>query len=123
MNIQELVEREKIREDIPEFQVGDTVKVYTKIFEGGKERIQVFEGIVIRRRGGGLRETFTVRRSSHGEGVERIFPLHAPIIEKIKTGHPHFRVRYMAISKRKITDIAKMTFRDFLLNVALFSIL
>ena len=84
MNIQELVEREKIREDIPEFQVGDTVKVYTKIFEGGKERIQVFEGIVIRRRGGGLRETFTVRRSSHGEGVERIFPLHAPIIEKIE---------------------------------------
>jgi len=84
MNIQELVEREKMRKDIPEFHIGDTVKVYTKIFEGGKERIQVFEGIVIRRRGGGLRETFTVRRSSHGEGVERIFPLHAPIIEKIE---------------------------------------
>ncbi len=84
MNPYELIERDKLRKDIPDFNVGDTIKVHTKISEGEKTRIQVFEGIVIRRKGGGIRETFTVRRSSHGEGVERIFPLHSPVIEKIE---------------------------------------
>ena len=78
------IEKEYLRKDIPEFSPGDTVKVYYRIKEGEKERTQVFEGIVISRRGGGLRETFTVRKISFGIGVERIFPLHSPKIEKIE---------------------------------------
>jgi large subunit ribosomal protein L19 len=78
------VEQEQIRKDIPDFRPGDTVKVYTKVVEGGRERIQVFEGTVIARRGGGLRETFTVRKVSYGVGVERIFPLNSPRIDKIE---------------------------------------
>ncbi|MCF6095799.1 50S ribosomal protein L19 [Thermovorax subterraneus] len=78
------VEEEQMRKDIPEFRPGDTVKVYTKVVEGNRERIQVFEGVVIARKGGGLRETFTVRKVSYGVGVERIFPLHSPRIEKIE---------------------------------------
>ncbi len=84
MDIKNVIERPRLREDLPDFKVGDTVRVYLKIVEGGKERIQTFEGIVIRRRGGGLRETFTVRRICYGEGVERIFPLHSPVIQKIE---------------------------------------
>ncbi|TYP59956.1 50S ribosomal protein L19 [Thermosediminibacter litoriperuensis] len=78
------VEEEQMRKDIPDFRPGDTVKVYTKVVEGSRERIQVFEGTVIARKGGGLRETFTVRKVSYGVGVERIFPLHSPRIEKIE---------------------------------------
>ncbi len=80
----ELVERAQQRSDIPEFGPGDTVRVHTKVREGGRERVQVFEGVVIARRGGGLRETFTVRRISHGVGVERIFPLHSPNLVRIE---------------------------------------
>uniref|UniRef100_A0A7C4EKL3 Large ribosomal subunit protein bL19 n=1 Tax=Thermodesulfovibrio aggregans TaxID=86166 RepID=A0A7C4EKL3_9BACT len=72
------------RSDIPDFKPGDTVRVHVKVKEGDKERIQVFEGVVIARRGGGLRETFTVRKVSFGVGVERVFPLHSPIIDKIE---------------------------------------
>lgn len=79
-----LVEGSFLREDIPNFKPGDTLKVYIKIKEGGKERIQMFEGICIARKGGGIRETFTVRKSSFGVGVEKIFPLHSPSIEKIE---------------------------------------
>lgn len=79
-----LVERSFLRDDIPNFKPGDTLKVYIKIKEGGKERIQMFEGICIARKGGGIRETFTVRKSSFGVGVEKIFPLHSPSIEKIE---------------------------------------
>jgi large subunit ribosomal protein L19 len=78
------IEQEQIKKDIPDFRPGDTVKVYTKVVEGSRERIQVFEGTVIARRGGGLRETFTVRKISYGVGVERIFPLHSPRIDKIE---------------------------------------
>lgn len=78
------VEQEQIKKDIPDFRPGDTVKVFTKVVEGGRERIQVFEGTVIARRGGGLRETFTVRKVSYGVGVERIFPLNSPRIDKIE---------------------------------------
>lgn len=83
MNPVKIVEETQIR-DIPSFSIGDTVKVYLKIVEGDKERTQVFEGIVIGRKGGGSRETFTVRKVSYGVGVERIFPLHSPMIEKIE---------------------------------------
>ncbi|KUK13877.1 MAG: 50S ribosomal protein L19 [Synergistetes bacterium] len=78
------IEREYMRKDIPDFRPGDTVRVHLKVEEGGKERVQVFEGVVIARCGGGLRETFTVRKVSGGVGVERIFPLHSPSIEKIE---------------------------------------
>ncbi|MDX1645137.1 MAG: 50S ribosomal protein L19 [Thermoanaerobaculia bacterium] len=78
------VEREFLRSDIPEFRPGDTVRVHVKVTEGAKERIQVFQGVVIARRGGGTRETFTVRKISSGIGVERIFPLHSPTIDRIE---------------------------------------
>jgi large subunit ribosomal protein L19 len=84
MDIISSVEQEQIRKDIPDFRPGDTVRVFTKVVEGNRERIQVFEGVVIARKGGGLRETFIVRKISYGVGVERIFPLHSPRIEKIE---------------------------------------
>jgi large subunit ribosomal protein L19 len=79
-----LVEQEQLKRDLPEFGPGDTVRVHFKVVEGGRERVQAFEGVVVARRGGGLRETVTVRRSSHGVGVERIFPLHSPRLERIE---------------------------------------
>jgi large subunit ribosomal protein L19 len=83
MNPLEVVEREQLRMDLPGFQVGDTVKVHVKIIEGEKERIQPFEGVVIRKKGGGIRSSFTVRKISYGIGVERIFPSHSPRIDRI----------------------------------------
>lgn len=79
----ELVEQEAAKDDVADFEIGDTVDVHQKILEGNKQRIQVFSGTVIARKGEGIRETFTVRRIVQGEGVERIFPLHSPKIEKI----------------------------------------
>lgn len=84
MNLIHSLEQEQIKKDIVKFRPGDTVKVHVKVVEGGRERIQVFEGVVIRRRGGGVGETFTVRRVSYGVGVERTFPLHTPKIERIE---------------------------------------
>lgn len=78
-----VIEREQLRAKLPAFSPGDTVRVHLKVVEGGRERVQAFEGIVIGRKSGGLRETFTVRRISHGIGVERTFPLHSPRIERI----------------------------------------
>jgi large subunit ribosomal protein L19 len=86
------VEKEYLRTDTPDFRPGDTVKVHVKIREGGKERIQVFQGVVISRRGGGTRESFTVRKISASIGVERIFPLHSPTIERIEVVR-HGKVR------------------------------
>jgi len=83
MNLQEL-EQEQIRTDLPDFGPGDTVKVHVKVKEGEKERIQVFEGVVLGRRGGGLRESFTVRKISYGIGVERVFPVHSPRIDRVE---------------------------------------
>ena len=83
MNIIETLEKEQLRSDIPAFGPGDTVRVHAKIVEGSRERIQMFEGVVIARQGTGVRETFTVRRISYGAGVERMFPVHSPRIEKI----------------------------------------
>jgi large subunit ribosomal protein L19 len=79
-----LVEREQLKTKVPEFGPGDTVRVHFKVVEGGRERVQAFEGVVVARRGGGLRETVTVRRIAHGVGVERIFPLHSPRLERIE---------------------------------------
>jgi len=78
------VERPALRQDLPEFRPGDTVRVHVKVREGDKERLQVFEGIVLRRREGGLRSTFTVRKVTYGVGVERTFPLHSPMLDKIE---------------------------------------
>jgi len=78
-----VIEREQLKTKLPPFTSGDTVKVHLKVLEGGRERVQAFEGVVIGRKSGGLRETFTVRRISHGVGVERTFPLHSPRIERI----------------------------------------
>jgi large subunit ribosomal protein L19 len=78
------IEQEQIRKDLPKFNVGDTVRVHVKVKEGNRERIQVFEGIVLKRQNGSIRETFTVRRISYGVGVERTFPVHSPIIDKIE---------------------------------------
>ena len=78
------LEREQMRLDLPDFRAGDTIRVHTKIKEGDKERIQLFQGVVIRKRKGGLGATFTVRKVSYGVGVERIFPLHSPNIDRIE---------------------------------------
>jgi len=83
MNILQLFEEEDRKTNIPSFQSGDSVRVHVRVIEGEKERIQMFEGVVIARKGGSNRETFTVRKISYGIGVERIFPLHSPMVEKI----------------------------------------
>jgi len=84
MDLIKVIESEQLRNDIPVFNVGDTVKVHVKVKEGNRERIQVYEGVVMKRQGGGLSETFTVRRISYGVGVERTFPLHSPKLDRIE---------------------------------------
>ncbi|MBQ2864827.1 MAG: 50S ribosomal protein L19 [Clostridia bacterium] len=84
MNLIDLIEKENLKPELPEFAVGDTVKVFIKIVEGGKERIQAFEGVVIAKKHSSVRETFTVRRVSFGVGVEKTFPLHSPRIDHIE---------------------------------------
>jgi large subunit ribosomal protein L19 len=90
MNATDLVDRANLREDIPDFAPGDTLKVHVRVVEGNRERTQMFQGVVIRRKGSGARETFTVRKVSFGVGVERTFPVHSPIlarIEVVSRGH------------------------------------
>lgn len=84
MNKTDLVDKAYLRADLPEFRPGDTVKVHVRVVEAGRERVQVFQGVVIRRQGGGIRETFTVRKVSFGVGVERTFPVHSPTIAKLE---------------------------------------
>ena len=84
MNTLDALDAESLRDDIPTFRPGDTVKVHVRVIEGNRSRIQVFQGAVIRRQGGGIRETFTVRKVSFGVGVERTFPVHTPVVEKIE---------------------------------------
>lgn len=84
MNKTDVIEQPRLRDDLPDFRAGDTVRVHVRVVEGNRERIQVFQGVVIRRKGGGLRETFTVRKVSFGVGVERTFPLHSPSVAKIE---------------------------------------
>jgi large subunit ribosomal protein L19 len=95
--LQDKIESEQYRKDAAQFAVGDSVKVHTKVVEGDKERIQIFSGVVIGRRGHGLNETFTVRRISYGEGVERIFPLNSPRVDKIEVE------RHGAVRRAKLT--------------------
>jgi len=96
MNKVDIVERPRLRNDIPPFRPGDQVKVHVKVREGTRERVQIFEGVVLARRGGGLRESFTVRKISFGVGVERTFPLHAPALAKIEV------VRYGKVRRAKL---------------------
>lgn len=84
MNRLDFVDKPSLRDDIPAFNPGDTINVHVKVIEGAKERLQVFKGVVIRRQGGGIRETFTVRKESYGVGVERTFPAHSPNIDHIE---------------------------------------
>ncbi len=84
MSIIEALEQQQLRDDVPRFKAGDTVRVHFKVIEGARERIQVFQGICIKRQGEGVRETFTVRKQSFGVGVERTFPVHSPKIEKLE---------------------------------------
>ena len=84
MNPTDLVDADSLRSDVPDFAPGDTLKVHVRVVEGNKERVQVFQGVVIRRQGSGIRESFTVRKVSYGVGVERTFPVHSPVIAKIE---------------------------------------
>jgi len=84
MNILDALDAQSLRTDIPAFRAGDTLKVHVRVIEGSRERVQVFQGVVIRRQNGGIRETFTVRKVSFGVGVERTFPVHSPNIDKIE---------------------------------------
>lgn len=103
MNIIEILEKEQLRSDIPQFSPGDTVRVHAKIVEGSRERIQVFEGVVIGRQGAGVREMFTVRRVSYGVGVERMFPVHSPRVDKIEV------VRRGIVRRAKLYYLRKLT--------------
>ncbi len=84
MNTLDALDAESLRSDIPDFRPGDTLKVHVRVVEGSRERVQVFQGVIIRRQGGGIRETFTVRKVSFGIGVERTFPVHTPVVDRIE---------------------------------------
>ena len=84
MDVIKMIDNQQLREDIPQFGVGDTVRVFVKVVEGSRQRLQAFEGVVIQRKNGGINETFTVRRVSYGVGVERTFPVHSPMIDRIE---------------------------------------
>ena len=103
LNIIEMLEKEQLKDNIPEFRPGDTVKVHAKIVEGTRERIQIFEGVVIARQGTGVREMFTVRRVSYGVGVERMFPVHSPRVDKIEV------VRRGKVRRAKLFYLRKLT--------------
>ena len=92
MDALKLISESSMKEDVPQFEVGDTVKVYVKITEGDKSRIQLFEGTVIAKKHGGISETFTVRRVAHGVGIERVFPVHSPAVSKVEVVR-HGKVR------------------------------
>jgi len=97
----ETIEKDQFRKEPANFGVGDSVRVHTRVVEGDKERIQIFSGVVIGRRGRGINETFTVRRISYGEGVERVFPLHSPRVEKVETE------RQGSVRRAKLTYLRK----------------
>ena len=96
MNVIDKITAKQLNPNVPEFRVGDTVKVNVKIIEGNKERIQAYEGTVVARKGSGISETFTVRRVAHGCGIERVFPLHSPVVDKVEV------VRYGKVRRAKL---------------------
>src|SRR3712207_7388935 len=107
MNTLDVLDADSLRDDIPEFRPGDTVKVHVRVIEGNRSRIQVFQGVVIRRQGGGIRETFTVRKVSFGVGVERTFPVHTPVVEKdrkstrLNSSHANISYAVFCLKKKK----------------------
>jgi large subunit ribosomal protein L19 len=103
MDIIRKIEEEQMKKDLPRISPGDTVRVHVKVVEGTRERTQIFEGVVIKRQGGGLRETFTVRRVTYGVGVERTFPLHSPKIEKLEV------MRHGRVRRAKLYYLRKLT--------------
>ena len=102
------IEDEQLKAQAPEFRVGDTVKVYGKIKEGNRERIQVFEGVVLKRQGGGNRETFTVRKASNGVGVEKTWPLHSPNVEKVVVRRGKVRRAKLNYLRQRVGKAAKV---------------
>jgi large subunit ribosomal protein L19 len=109
MNVLEAVTQSYLRDDVPEINVGDTVKVHIKIVEGSRERIQVFEGFVLKRQGGGIGETFTVRRIASGVGVEKTFPVHSPKVDKIEiVKHGFVRRAKLNFMRQRTGKSAKM---------------
>jgi large subunit ribosomal protein L19 len=103
MNVLEAVTQNYLREDAPDIRVGDTVKVYIKIVEGSRERVQVFEGYVLKKQGGGISETFTVRRIASGIGVEKTFPIHSPKIDKVEI------IKHGFVRRAKLNYMRKRT--------------
>ena len=113
MNVLNSIVQEYIKTDIPAFSVGDTVKVHVKIKEGNRERIQIFEGFVLKRQNGGIGETFTVRRIASGVGVEKTFPLHSPLVEKIEVvKHGKVRRARLHYMRQRTGKSAKIKSRD-----------
>lgn len=111
-NLIQALEKEQLRSDLPELEVGDTVRVFVKVVEGSRERLQAFEGIVIKIQGGGIRENFTVRRISYGIGVERTFPLHSPRIGSIEViRHGKVRRAKLYYLRDRVGKAAKVTER------------
>lgn len=109
MNIIEAIEQDYKRDDIPELRVGDTVKVYIKIKEGNKERIQMFEGYILKMQNGGLSRTFTVRKISSGVGVEKTFPIHSPMIDRVEVvRHGYARRAKLNFMRKRTGKAAKM---------------
>ena len=119
MNIIEVLEQEQLRSDIPDFRAGDTVKVYVKVVEGTRERVQMYEGVVIARSGAGVREMFTVRRISYGVGVERTFPIHSPRLEKIEVSRRGIVRRAKLYYLRSLTGIKLQIVNQETLSVQL----
>ena len=103
MNVIEAIEKEYMKNEVPVFSVGDTVKVFVKVVEGSRERLQAFEGIVISKKNGGVRESFTVRRVSFGVGIERSFPLHSPRIDRIEV------IRHGKVRRAKLYYLRKLS--------------
>ena len=109
MNIMDAVEKEQLRPDVPQFTVGDTVRIHVKVVEAGRERVQVFEGVVIGRKGHGIRETFAVRKVTFGVGVERVFPLHSPRIQQVEvTAHGKVRRAKLYYLREKVGKEARL---------------
>lgn len=114
MNRLERIQRSLTKQNAPQFEIGDTVRVHVKVVEGEKERIQVFEGVVIRRRGSQNTETFTVRKVSYGVGVERIFPLHSPIVTRVEVvRHGKVRRAKLYYLRKKKGKMAKVLEREY----------